>query len=109
MYNKNEFLENSEYDDLVKWLPDLEWKLKAIQGFLRKVTRGQSSEKIREMLPLLGFSIVGDDIEYDFWDFSVSFLIDKCFAKSVSEEFSKSLISEKLSDALSDNGFGGKR
>ncbi len=109
MYNKNEFLENSDYDDLIKWLPELEWELKAIQRFLRKITRGQSPEKIKEMLPLLGFSIVGDDIEYDFWDFSVKFPIEKCFTRSVLNKFSKSLISEELSDALSDNGFGGKR
>jgi hypothetical protein len=37
-----------------------------IQKFLRKVTRGKSSEKIRVMLPLLGFAVVDDNIEYDF-------------------------------------------
>ena len=109
MYNKNEFLENSDCDDLIKWLPDLEWKLKNIQGFLRKVTRGMSPEKIEEILPLLWFSIVGDDIEYDFWDFSVKFPIEKCFTRSVLNKFSKSLISEELSDVLSDNGFDGKK
>jgi hypothetical protein len=57
------------------------------------------------MLPLLGFSIVGDNIEYDFWDFSVKFPIEKCFSRSVSLEFSKSLISENLSDALSGENF----
>ena len=94
---------------LEPWLPDLESKLKSIQRFLRKVTRGQSPEKIKEMLPLLGFSIVGDGIEYDFWDFSVKFPIEKCFTRSVLNKFSKSLISEELSDALSDNGFDGKK
>ena len=95
--------------DLGPWLPDLESKLKSIQGFLRKVTRGMSPEKIEEILPLLWFSIVGDDIEYDFWDFSVKFPIEKCFSRSVLNKFSRSLISEELSDALSDNGFGKKK
>jgi hypothetical protein len=57
------------------------------------------------MLPLLGFSIVGDDIEYDFWDFSVKFPIEKCFTRSVLKNFSNSLISKELSDVLSDNDF----
>ena len=61
------------------------------------------------MLPLLGFSIFGDGIEYNFWDFSVKFPIEKCFSRSVLNKFSKSLISEELSDALSDNGFDGKK
>ena len=61
------------------------------------------------MLPLLGFSIVCDGIEYDFWDFSVKFPIEKCFTRSVLNKFSRSLVSEELSDVLSDNGFGGKR
>lgn len=90
---------------LESWLPELESKLRAIWRFLRRVTNGKSPEMIREMLPLLGFSIVGDNIEYEFWDFSVKFPIEKCFSRSVSLEFSKSLISEELSDALSDEDF----
>lgn len=105
MNNSGGLSENSDYFDLVNGLPDLESKLKSIQKFLRKVTRGKSPEMIKEMLPLLGFSIVGDNIEYDFWNFSVKFPIEKCVDRFVSLEFSKSLISEKLSNALSDENF----
>jgi hypothetical protein len=66
MNNNSELLENSDYLDLINGLPELELKLKSIQKFLRKITKGKSPEKIKAMLPLLGFSIVGDNIEYDF-------------------------------------------
>ena len=91
--------------DLKSWLPELESKLKSVQKFLRKVTKWKSPEMIMEMLPLLGFSIVGDNIEYDFWEFSVKFPIEKCFNESVSLSFSKSLVSKNLSDVLSDKNF----
>ena len=103
--NDEDFGLINSISDLESWLPGMESKLKSIQKFLRKVTRGKSTETIKEMLSLLGFSIVGDNVEYDFWDFSVNFPIEKCFDRSVLLEFSKSLISEKLSDALSDENF----
>lgn len=92
----------SEYMDLIDGLPDLEQKLKVIQKFLRKVTRGKSLEKVKEMLPLLGFSIDDENIEYDFWDFSVKFPIEKCYNESMSSNLSESFIVERLSDVLSD-------
>ena len=102
MHNSNKLIENSDYFDLINWLPELEWKLKAIQKFLSKITNGKSPEKIKAMLPLLGFSVVGDNIEYDFWDFSVEFPIEKFYNRFVSIDLSNSFISEKLVDNLSD-------
>lgn len=103
MYNSSELLENSDYLDLINGLPELEWKLKTIQRFLRKVTRGKSPEKIKEMLPLLGFSVVDNDIEYDFWNFSVKFPIEKLYNKSLVSDLSNSFILEKLADNLAAN------
>ncbi len=105
MHNSNELLDNSDYLDLINGLPELEWKLKAIQKFLRKVTRGKSPEKIKEMLPLLGFSVIDDDIEYDFWDFSVKFPIEKCCNRFVSPDLSQSFILEELADNLAGRNF----
>lgn len=102
MNNGDKLVEHFDYIDLINGLPELEWKLKEIQKFLRKVTRGKSPEKIKEMLPLLGFSVVDDDIEYDFWDYSVKFPIEKLYNKFLSTDLCNSSVIENLADNLVD-------
>jgi hypothetical protein len=54
------------------------------------------------MLPLLGFAVVDDNIEYDFWDFSVKFPIEKIYNKNLSPDLSDSFVLERLVDNLAD-------